>query len=346
MTYIETTLLQNISVHYTGNKKAEEGIIITKSPLKTGEQLNKVLMRYFLSAFKSQEYFNFYHDTDISMNEVFVFVSSIFDDPESLHEQSVNLARHLYEQSVHPKIKGGEFYTVYFKDCVFNGDTYDAVGLFKSENKDTFLKVYTSGKSYEIESEQGINVNKLDKGCLIFNTEKEKGFVVAVVDNSSKGTEAQYWIDDFLHLQQRKDEYFNTQNILTLCKNFVTNELPQHFEVTKADQADLLNKSVKFFKENDKFNLNEFTNEVINEPEVIKNFNKYKNNFQKEYDIDIEDNFEISGSAVKKQARIFKSVIKLDRNFHIYIHGNRNMIEQGIDENGRKFYRIFYDEET
>jgi REP element-mobilizing transposase RayT len=48
---------------------------------------------------------------------------------------------------------------------------------------------------------------------------------------------------------------------------------------------------------------------------------------------------------LKKQARALKSVIKLDKNFHIYIHGNRNLIEQGTDENG-KFYKIYYKEEN
>jgi hypothetical protein len=32
-------------------------------------------------------------------------------------------------------------------------------------------------------------------------------------------------------------------------------------------------------------------------------------------------------------------------NFHIYAHGNRTLIEQGIDENG-KFYKIYYQEEN
>jgi hypothetical protein len=55
--------------------------------------------------------------------------------------------------------------------------------------------------------------------------------------------------------------------------------------------------------------------------------------------------FEIDNKAVKKQAKIFKSVLKLDKNFHIYIHGNRNLIEKGIDEDGRKYYKIFFESE-
>ena len=38
-------------------------------------------------------------------------------------------------------------------------------------------------------------------------------------------------------------------------------------------------------------------------------------------------------------------VIKLDKNFHFYVHGSRELIEQGVDEEGRKFYKIYYKEE-
>jgi hypothetical protein len=47
---------------------------------------------------------------------------------------------------------------------------------------------------------------------------------------------------------------------------------------------------------------------------------------------------------VKKQSRGFKSIIKLYKNFHIYGHGDRKMIEQGSDEKG-KYYRLYFDEE-
>ena len=342
---MDSCKIKNIAVHSVGNKLNEENIRLTKTPLQIDNNIAEILLHYFLSPFKSQEYYHLYHETDLSLNEVYSYVSAIFTNPETLLEQSQNLAKHLYEQSVHPKIKGGEFYTVYFKDCIINGETIDAVGLFKSENKDTFLKVYPAGDGFEIESEKGININKLDKGCLIFNTEKENGYVVAVVDNTNKGVEAQYWMDDFLHIRQRKDEYYNTQNILSLAKHFIKDELPQQFEISKADQVDLLNKSVKFFKEKDSFNFSEFANEVIEQPEVMEKFNQYKSEYAKEHDVEFADNFTISESAVKKQSRIFKSVIKLDKNFHIYIHGDRNLIEQGEDGKG-KFYKVYYREEN
>ena len=340
------TIIYSLSLHNVGNRLLDEEYKLSAKNIDIKTELKELMVFYFISPFRSNEYFNLYHDSDLSLNEVFVYVSKIFNNSENLFEQSVNLAKHLYEQSVHPKIKGGEFYTVYFKDCIVDGVTTDAVGLFKSENKDTFLKVFPSGDGFEIESENGVNINKLDKGCLIFNVEKEKGYLVAVVDNTNKGAEAQYWIDNFLHIQPRKDEYYHTQHLLSLCKNFVTKELPQQFEVSKADQVDLLNKSVQFFKENESFNMASFASEVISQPAMIDSFNEYRTDFQREREIAISDNFTISESAVKKQVRSIKSIIKLDKNFHIYVHGHRDLIEQGVDENGRKFYKIYYNEEA
>jgi hypothetical protein len=58
--------------------------------------------------------------------------------------------------------------------------------------------------------------------------------------------------------------------------------LPQEFEVSKADQADILNKSIQFFKEKDNFNLNDFTNEVIDDSKAIEVFKQYKTDFEQD----------------------------------------------------------------
>ena len=344
---MQNTVVGRISkliIHFVGNKNNGDGVRFSDN-LSNFENTEEDILHLINNSFKLDELFQFYFIPNLELNPLYQFITTIFQNHELLTEQSKNCARLLYDSSNHPKIKGGEFYTVYFKDCIIDGETVDAVGLFKSENKDTFLKVYPAGDSFEIESEKGININKLDKGCLIFNTEKENGYVVAVVDNTNKGVEAQYWIDDFLHIRQRKDEYYNTQNILSFTKHFIKDELPQQFEISKAEQIDLLNKSVKFFKENDNFNIEEFTHEVIEYTDVIEKFNQYKSAYAKEHELEFADNFAISESAVKKQSRALKSVIKLDKNFHIYIHGDRNLIEQGEDRKG-KFYKVYYQEEN
>ena len=344
--YNEESYIHKICAHYVGNKTNDEALLISRQELSLPVEIQTLLRNYFVSRFTSEEYFRLHHDADLSLNEVYSFASAVFDDPGSLYEQSVNLAKHLYEQSIHPKIKAGEFYVVHFEDCTVDGETVDAVGLFKSENKDTFLKVYPSEEGFRIESETGINLSKLDKGCMIYNREREDGYVVAIVDNTNKSAEARFWIDDFLHVRQRRDEYHNTQNVMALCKSFVTKEMPRQFDVSKADQAELLNKSVQFFKENDTFDMSGFASEVIAQPDVIESFNTYKSEYQQERDIDIADSFQISDSAVKKQARALKSVIKLDRNFHIYVHGDNRYIRKGYDEEtGMHYYQLFFQDE-
>lgn len=82
---------------------------------------------------------------------------------------------------------------------------------------------------------------------------------------------------------------------------------------------------------------------IIGQPDIVNSFNQFKSSFQQDYDVEIADNFAISESAVKKQARSLKSVIKLNKNFHIYLHGDRELIEQGEDKKG-KFYKVYYHE--
>ncbi len=343
-TFLKTTI-NEFCLHKVGNKIADEGYKISLSTITIEQNLKELLIHYFVTPFKSDEHYNFFHSSDLNLNEVYSYTSKILDNPSSLYEQSINLAKHLYEQSTHPKIKGGEFYVVYFKDCIVDGKTMDAVGLFKSENKDTFLKVYSSGDGFEIESEKGININKLDKGCLIFNTEKENGYLVSVVDNTNKGAEAKYWTEDFLHVRPRKDEFYHTQNVLSLCKNFVSQALPKEHKVNKAEQAILMNKSVDALKSGS-IDMENFAKEVFAKPEIIDSFNKYKDVYQQERDIELSDNFEVSSQALKKKGTGTMTTIKLDKNFDINIHSGEQYIERGFDkERNMYYYQLFFKEE-
>lgn len=132
---------------------------------------------------------------------------------------------------------------------------------------------------------------------------------------------------------------------MSLAKNFVTKELPKEFEVSKADQIDLLNKSLQFFKEKDSFDIDDFTHEVIAQPEVIEKFHQYKQEYEDQSDIVIDNQFAISEAARKKQQRSYKRIISLDKKIQIIITGNRQNIEQGEDERG-KSYKVYYKEEN
>ncbi len=80
---------------------------------------------------------------------------------------------------------------------------------------------------------------------------------------------------------------------------------------------------------------------------MIKAFRRFEENYAEMNDVELPDRFDISEQAVKKQARVFKSVLKLDKNFHVYIHGDKSLIEKGFDERvGKSYYKIYFDEET
>lgn len=359
MPVFDASSIHTVALHRVGNKATEEGYVLSNEPLQITEQMQDVLVRYFLTPFKVEEYYNLFDENNVELNPIYQHCANIFADPECLMEESKQIAKRLYEVSTHANIKGGELFVVYFSECMLNGETMDAVGLFKSENKESFMKVLhdeenwsnqandpSAEAQYKIEIHQGINPNKLDKGAIIFNTEAENGYVVSVVDATNRSTDALYWKDNFLGIRQREDEYFNTHTEMQAYKKFVTDELPQQFEnVSKADQADMLNRCSNYFKQNDNFDLQTFTEEVIAQPEVIDSFQQYRQQYQEENDVQMPDSYDISESAVKKQARSYKSVIKLDKNFHIYVHGNSDLIEQGEDEKG-KYYKVYFKEES
>jgi hypothetical protein len=283
----------------------------------------------------------------MNLNELFHFSTEVFKERGRFHEVSQQITKYLYDLTNHPKIKSGELYVAYFNNVQLEGELLDAIGIFKSETKETYLKVYPEDSGFNLGYEQdGINIQKLDKGCLIFNTEKEEGYKVLVVDQTNRAGEAVYWKDEFLQLKIRNDSFNQTNNTLSVYKSFVTNKLEDDFEMNKADKIDLLNRSMKYFKEKESFELDEFSNEVLGNPKAIESFKNFKQNYEKEFDTEIADSFDISSPAVKKQARVFKSVLKLDKNFHIYIHGNKELIEKGFDDDkSMNFYKVYFKEE-
>jgi hypothetical protein len=348
MTGIDGVQLEKVMVHKVGNPSRGEALKLSENLLTLNDEIVRgLLTKYFLGAFNENELFRFTHLSDVNLNEVYTYVRGIFEDTANFVPHAALLAQFLYSKSTHVKVKEGELYVVLFDRVLFEQEYVRALGIFKSESKETFLKVFQHGQSWEVIHEEGININKLDKGCLIFDTDTVEGYKVCVVDSTNKQNDAQYWVTDFLQVQPYADSYHNTDKYLSLCKNFVTNEYAEKFDVSKSEQIDMLNRSMDYFKTKEQFNLQEFAEEVIHHPDVVDTFMEYKKNFESSRNFEIGDEFDIHLSAVKKQQKAFKTVLKLDKNFHIYIHGRRDLIERGIDEmTGKKYYKIFYDEES
>lgn len=322
------------------------GVIPSKQELSLDSESATILKDFFFSGFKAREYYNLSGDESPEQNPVYQCVANIFEMTDSLYGESLKIARHLYEQGDPARVKGGNLFVAYFENVTVDGKNTDAVGIFKVENTARFMKLSFDEEKFTVGYDEGINLEKLDKGCLVFNLEQDKGYLVAVNDGIGRSAGAHYWIDMFLQARQRKDEYYQTQNVISLCKDFVTKELPKEYEVTKADQAVLMNKSMNFFKENERFDFETFAEEILPDRQVAQDFKKFKEQRSIENDVEFDDGFAISENAVKKQSRMFKSVIKLDRNFHVYVHGDSKFIEKGFDDStNMQYYRLFFREE-
>lgn len=341
MLYKEYIKIAALSVHKIGNKVAIEGVELSDSPVVLTEFVGELLKSYFLMAFKNDERYSFSHPISLDLNEVYMCVGKIFDENDSFHEQTIHLAKFLYEKSDHPNIKRGDFYVIHFRDCILDGETIDAVGMFKSENKDTFIQINPVAGGFCVESQMGMNIHKLDKGCLVFNLKRNEGYVVCVVDNSNRN-DAKYWVNDFLQLKRCEDDYSQTEQAVSMCKSFIT-KLPEEFD--KATKAVMMNKVINTLGE-DKVTLDNLAVNAFAPVGVADAFYAYADEFQGKQEISFKDTFQGKSEIINRRNVSAVTKIKLDNNFEINVMGGEKNIERGYDEvRGKKYYTLYFEKE-
>lgn len=337
--------LTHFILHYVGNNGLGEELTLSEQCFEFKDDFVKeTLIRYFQTPFKTDVFYKFKNKSDFDLKDMHALCEKIFNSRKGFVENSKQMAKLLYQQSMHPKIKGGEFYVCFFKEAMVDGELCDAIGCFKTENKETYLKVYQHVDNFDLDCDTGINIHKLDKGCFIFNTEKEDGYKLSIIDTNNKVAEcALYWEFDFLNAVLKENGYYHTSNFIETCRGFCEEILTEDNNVKKEDQMMMLNKSTAYFKEKDRFKLKEFEKDVMIQPELIKAFKDYRKDFNERLDLTAIDEFDVSPTAVKKNQKYMRSVVKLDKNFHIYIHGRHDYVERGFDEaQGLKYYKLFY----
>ncbi len=337
--------INSAAVHFVGNKLKDDELKLSTELSSFDEPTLQILWRYVSGGFKAPDFYQFTHVADLEMNNMFKMAERIFSNQDDFLKPSQDIAKLLFDCSQHPQIKSGELIVMYFKKLHCDDFSADAIGIFKSEKKEPFLFTQEDDSIIDIHSFQGISPTKVDKACLIFNQAKEDGYQVLAVDNLNKGEEAKFWFEDFLKIKPRSTQFSKTTEIISLTKDFILNDLDSDSLLDKTEQMDLLNKSASFFKENDSFDQEEFAVEVFEDKAVADRFRSYTLE-RDSNDFNFEEGFDISQQAVKQKQRVFKSVLKLDKNFSVYIHGNKEMIEKGVDESGRKYYKLYFDEEN
>lgn len=345
MLNLYTAQIESISLHRVGNKSKNESAFLSAEPFSLNDEMAGLLKEYFFKPFREKEenYFRFSHEVDLEFNEVYKSVSELFENPSNGHAVSKKITQHLFDQSNHPHIKSGEVYVVHFSDMVIDNKKTDAVGIFKSELKHDFLQFQEKGQNLEILIRQGININKLDKGCIVFNVDKEEGYKILSVD--SNRYDAKYWLENFLGLVPLTDENFYTKNYLKFCQNFAKDVvLPAE---DKQQEVLFMNRAVNHFAKNDAFEETAFLNEVMENPELIPEFKHYKVEKGPKYSIEDVSNFDIANKAVSDARKKIKNVINLDTNIQIKLdfinpESAEKFVEKGWDEERQMYYYLVY----
>ena len=218
-----------------------------------------------------------------------------------------------------------------------------AIGIFKSELKSDFLQFKEKQDNLDLILEQGVNLNKLDKGALIFNKNKEEGYKILSVDSNRYDTK--YWLEQFLGVDVFADDNFFTKNYLKFCQNFAKDVVNPAED--KKEEVMFMNRAVNHFAKNDKFEETSFLNEVIDNPDLIPEFKHYKVEKAPKYKIEDLTEFPISNTAVSASRKSIKNTINLDTNIQIKMdfinpESAEKFVEKGWDEEKQMYYYLVY----
>lgn len=198
---VSSTRVTHCVVHRVGNRLREEGCEFSQKEVRGIEELCGTLLRHYLTPFaKSGEDYEFYHESDISLNAVMQFGSRILADAGSFLKVSQSIAKHLYSVSTHPSIAEGEFIVILFQDVRVDGVSHNALGFYKIEQREIFFDVEKSNDSMNLIEMNGIPVSNIQKGALIIGGDAG----VFVKETGSQQT--RYWVELFLKARPRQNK--------------------------------------------------------------------------------------------------------------------------------------------
>ena len=97
--------------------------------------------------------------------------------------------------------------------------------------------------------QEGVNIHRLDKGCIIFNVNKEDGYKILSIDSNRYDTK--YWLENFLNVDALIDDNFYTKKYLKFSQDFAKDViLPAE---DKKEEVFFINRAINYFAKNDDF---------------------------------------------------------------------------------------------
>jgi len=341
-----------------GHPQREEPLETSKEVFKIAEDDQEALTALFLKPFKNLAGHRFSHHSSLDQHEMNVCARTIFESAASLYEKGCDIARRLYSKSNHPNIKSGDLCISLVDDIEVDGQLTQGICILKSESVVPFLSISTRDGDLHLHTEQGINPDKIDKGCLILNHFPAKGFYVLTFDRS--GTDSRFWVRDFLGVLPVTDPSFLTKNYANLAVAFMEQEKKDKKSAPKPVDDDAppwetsngAQDALTYFEEKETFSLQEFEEQVLKTPDAKARFAEHRSKVEEEQGHRLDDSFAISKKDLgKAKKKMVQSVMKLDTGVEIRLKPSAiakadRVLEHGYDEGKKmKFIKVFFNED-
>lgn len=331
-------------VHHVGSKAKGDGVEFGRNLIPV-EDIEPDIKKMVNKSFDVNDLYHFYFESTVNLNPVYSFVKTILHDDNTFLQQSKYIAKILYECSAHPKIKEGELSMFYLQGCELEGEKYDAVLFIKSETQQQLLQVSRNDKGVTAKKASGISLSKVEKGCLIFAKDEQKGYQVAIVDNTKKQGDSKYWKDNFLHIKSYNSPRHQTTSLVDVCNEFINTTIVQTDRLSKVDKAMLSIRAKQVLKENEALSVKDFTEEVFQDYILESKFQELVTDKGLDDQIHQDGIINVDRSAIKK-TKTKVETIKLDSNFDLRIYGGQDRIIKGYDEDaGLSYYQLYFEEE-
>jgi hypothetical protein len=335
-----------------GHPQRDEPLLTSKEVCQIAGDDQEILSAIFVKPFKNLGGYRFSHHASLEHHEMNAFAAAIFAAPDNLLEIGCDIAKRLYAKSNHPNIKSGDLCICLIRDIEVNGELTQGLCLLKSESVVPFLSISTRNGDLQLSTEQGINPEKIDKGCLILNHLPQKGYHVMTFDRS--GTDSRFWVRDFLGLAPITDSPFLTSKYANMAVAFVeqeTKQQPRNDDAPPWETCSAARDALSYFEGKEKFSLQEFEEQVLKTPEAAARFATHRAQVEKEQGHRLEDSFDISKKDVNKAKKKVNAVIKLDTGVEIHLKSSlagrpESVIERGYDAaKGMKFIKVFFNQD-
>jgi len=331
-----------------GHPQRNEPLQTSREVFHVREDDQETLTALFLRPFKSLGGHRFSHHSSLDQHELNACAGAIFASEDGLLERGCDIAKRLYAKTNHPNIKSGDLCIALLRDIEVNGELTQGICILKSESVVPFLSISTHNGDLQLSTEQGINPEKIDKGCLILNHLAAKGYYVLTFDRS--GGESRFWVRDFLGVVPITDASFLTKKYADMAVSFVEKEKPRAVAAPE-ESCHAARDTLAYFEGKEKFSLQEFEEEVLKTPDTVARFAEHRARFEEEQGQPLADSFDISKKDITKARKKIGAVVKLDTGVEIHIKSSfverpDSVIERGFDDTrGMKFIKVYFNEE-